>query len=84
MENDALTFMVSDDNQKQKVSVGDNVQMSISGGDGETLTKFFNGLAKGGKVDFPLKKEFWGDTFGMLTDKFGMQWMVNYSYPKKK
>jgi PhnB protein len=31
----------------------------------------------GGKVDMPLAKQFWGDTFGMVTDKFGIRWMVN-------
>jgi len=32
----------------------------------------------------PLGDSFWGSCSGMLTDKFGIQWMVNYQYPKNK
>ena len=52
----------------------------------EEATKLYNGLvADGGKPhpQMPLGDSFWGSWFGMLTDKFGIQWMVNYQYPKK-
>ena len=39
--------------------------------------KFFNALTEGGKVIMPLAKTFWSPRFGMVTDKFGMLWMVN-------
>lgn len=39
--------------------------------------KFFNALAEGGEVTMPLGKTFWSPRFGMLTDKFGMGWMVS-------
>jgi PhnB protein len=73
----ALTIMASDGQPNQKVKVGDNIHLSITGQDKDRLTETFNKLAKGGKVDMPLAKQFWGDTFGMLTDKFGVHWMVN-------
>ncbi|MCC6676031.1 MAG: VOC family protein [Phycisphaerales bacterium] len=38
--------------------------------------KAFNALAAGGKVTMPLGKTFWSPRFGMLTDKFGVAWMV--------
>ena len=82
LDNDLLTFMASDDNEAQKVVSGTNVQMSISGDSTETLTKYFNKLAAGGKVFLPLSKQFWGDTFGMLTDKFRIHWMVNITGKK--
>ena len=53
--------------------------LSLQGDDSAKLTGYFNGLAAGGKVDMPLAKQFWGDTFGMLTDRFGVHWMVNIS-----
>lgn len=84
LENDTLTFMASDDNEKQRTKIGDNVHMSISGNDKETLTRYFNELLEGGKVDMPLAKQFWGDTFGMLTDKFGVHWMINISQLEQK
>jgi len=31
----------------------------------------------------PMADMFWGDYFGMLTDKFGIQWMISYTYPKE-
>ena len=45
----------------------------------ETL---FNGLSEGGVVTMPLEDTFWGAYFGMFSDKFGVNWMVNYDYPK--
>lgn len=54
--------------------------VSLSGGDaedGEKLRGYWDGLADGGTIGQPLVAAPWGDTFGMLTDKFGVNWMVN-------
>jgi PhnB protein len=51
--------------------------LSLNGSDEAKLTKIFNALAEGGKTTMPLAKQFWGDTFGMVTDKYGVDWMVN-------
>jgi len=72
-----MIIMASDTHPSMKLKVGNNVHMSISGHDSASLTKAFNELAKGGKVDMPLAKQFWGDTFGQLTDRFGVHWMIN-------
>ncbi|HUI23457.1 MAG TPA: VOC family protein [Nitrososphaerales archaeon] len=77
LKNEGLTFMASDAMPSRRTAFGDNVHMSVTGHDGEKLTKIFHGLAEGGKVDMPLAKQFWGDTYGQLTDKFGVHWMVN-------
>jgi PhnB protein len=53
------------------------VELSINGTDEAKLKEIFNKLADGGKVRMPLEKQFWGDTFGMLTDKYGVDWMMN-------
>ena len=79
LKNDNILFYAADGNEQHQVHFGDNINMSLVGPDEELLTKYFNGLAEGGKVDMPLAKQFWGDTFGMLTDKFGVHWMVNIS-----
>ncbi len=79
LKNETLSLMASDGQMTQQVKFGDNVSMSISGQDQAKLTEIFNRLSKGGKVTMPLAKQFWGDTFGMFTDKFGIQWMVNIS-----
>ena len=77
LKNEGLTFMASDTMPDRQAKFGDNVHMSISGHDGEKLTKVFHGLSQGGTVDMPLAKQFWGDTYGQVTDKFGVHWMVN-------
>jgi PhnB protein len=40
-------------------------------------------LSEGGNVTMPLQDTFWGAYFGMWTDKFGINWMVNYDDPDK-
>ena len=79
LKNDDLTFMASDGNNEHPVKMGDNISMSIVGSETEKLTEWFNKLSEGGKILMPLEKQFWGDTFGMLVDKFDIQWMVNIS-----
>ena len=75
----SVTIMASDAPASMRAQFGSNVHLSLMGGDNERLTRVFNALAEGGKVDMPLAKQFWGDTYGQLTDKFGVHWMVNIS-----
>jgi len=74
---DGIALYASDGRPDQAVNFGDHVHLSLQGDDASKLTGFFNGLSAGGNVDMPLAKQFWGDTFGMLTDRYGMHWMVN-------
>ena len=82
LKNDMLSFMASDGKPGVDVVMGDNIHMSLAGTDEVKMTDWFNKLSVGGKVTMPLAKQFWGDTFGMLTDKFGVNWMVNISSGK--
>lgn len=47
----------------------------------EEAARLFNGLAEGGHILMPLEDVFWGSYFGMLKDRFDVQWMVSYDYP---
>ena len=38
--------------------------------------RVFNALAEGGEITMPLAKTFWSPSFGMLTDQFGLGWMI--------
>jgi PhnB protein len=62
-----------------QVTFGDNVSVSLSGGpeDAERLRQWFAALSEGGVVRQPLEAAPWGDEFGMLTDRFGIGWLVN-------
>lgn len=51
--------------------------LSITVADAATADRLFAGLAEGGKVLMPLGKTFWSPRFGMLTDRFGVGWMIN-------
>jgi PhnB protein len=42
-----------------------------------TAKTWFEALAAGGSIDMPLQKTFWASAFGMLTDRFGIPWMIN-------
>ena len=48
----------------------------------EETEKLFALLSEDGQVEMPLNKTFWGAYFGMCRDKFGIQWMINYTYPQ--
>ena len=58
--------------------VGTNFMVTLDTSSEEETDRFFNGLAEGGNVMMPVAQQFWGAYFGMLTDKFGIQWMLSY------
>ncbi|SRR5258708_3935543 len=82
LENDSIVIMASDGGEEHHITFGSSIHLNLNGSDEKTLTKYFDGLAEGGTADMPLAKQFWGDTFGMLTDKFGIHWMVNITSEK--
>lgn len=59
---------------------GNNISLALQADSEEEAEKLFNALSEGGKIEMPLEKTFWNAYFGMCTDKFGVQWMVNYDY----
>ena len=62
---------------------GNNIQLSLSTESEDEARKIFKGLSEGGSVKMPLEKTFWGALFGMLTDKFGINWMMSYDYNQR-
>lgn len=63
---------------------GNNIQLSVNAETEDEAKRIFNELSAGGRVNMPLEKTFWGALFGMFTDKFGINWMVNYDYNQQK
>jgi len=72
MATDALESM------GQKLTLGNNFYIAIAPESKEEAERLFNGLSAGGKIEMPLQDMFWGAYYGSFTDKFGVQWMVNY------
>lgn len=61
---------------------GNNFSISISADSKAEADKIFNALSKDGQVTMPMDNTFWGDYFGMLTDKFGINWMMSFNEKK--
>ena len=60
-----------------KVNFGNNIYIMLNPDTREETDKLFNSLSDGAKIEMPLQDMFWGDYYGSLTDKFGVQWMFN-------
>jgi PhnB protein len=79
-----ITFMASDTPKHMgEYKAGSNISISLSGEDEAELKGYWEKLLEGGTQTVPLEKAPWGDTFGMLTDKFGINWMVNIAGKKE-
>ena len=62
-----------------QVTTGTNTCLSISVESKEEADRVFAALSAGGTVVMPMDNMFWGDYFGMLADKFGIQWMISFN-----
>jgi PhnB protein len=58
---------------------GNNFYLSLSVETRAEADRIFNALSQGGKISMPLADTFWGDYFGMCTDKFSVNWMMSYN-----
>ncbi len=74
-----ITIMASDTPPGMAYNPGTNVSISLSGNDEQELKGYWDKLSQEANITMPLNKAPWGDTFGMLTDKFGIPWLVNIS-----
>jgi PhnB protein len=77
-----MTLMASDTPNTMTWREGSSISISLSGNNEEELRGYWDKLAEGATVRMPLEKAPWGDTFGMLTDKFEINWMVNIAGKK--
>ncbi len=71
-------MIIGSDMMRDKAVIGDNVGVSISFDNEKDLNTVFDKLAEGGEVFMKPEEMFWGGVFGMVTDKYGIEWMVNY------
>jgi len=61
------------------VNNGNNIHICLSPDSREETKKLFDALSQGGQVTMELQDMFWGDYYGTCTDKYGVQWMFNFS-----
>lgn len=77
LESESIVFMAADTPNSMSYEPGTAISMSLSGENETELKGYFEKLCDGGTVTMPMAKAPWGDWFGMCTDKFGVNWMVN-------
>ena len=74
-----LTLMGADLMEGMDYRPGTNFSVSLSGDDEPELRGYWDGLADAATIVEPLVAAPWGDTFGMLVDRYGVSWLVNIS-----
>ena len=70
------TELMADDGMGDKKTEFKGMTLMIEVADDAEAKRVFTALGEGGSVTMPLAKTFWSSSFGMLTDKFGVPWMV--------
>lgn len=76
------TIMATDslESMGHELTAGNNFHICLNTTSEAEVDRIFNAFAAGGKIEMPVNKTFWGAYFGMLRDKYGIQWMINYTY----
>jgi PhnB protein len=75
------SILMASDGHCSGVTEFKGFSLSITAADAGAAERMFNALAAdGGRVDMPLAKTFWAELFGMVTDRFGVQWMVGLDH----
>ena len=75
-------IMACDSPQGQPATAGSNISLAIGSNDPAGAESMFNRMADGGNVMMPMQQTFWAERFGMLTDKYGINWMFNCDKPE--
>lgn len=79
------SVLIGSDMMRDKAVVGDNVGLSLECESEKEVNDIFSKLEKGGNVFMKPEKQFWGGVFAMVTDKYGIEWMLNFQMePMKK
>jgi PhnB protein len=76
-----MNLMAADTPASMEWKGGTAISVTLSGDDKEEMTGYWEKLSDGAKIGEQLAEAPWGDWFGMLTDKFGVDWMVNIAGP---
>lgn len=80
----AAVVMASDNMPGMPFQQGNNFSISVTLESVQEIDKVFAALSEKGKVTMPLQETFWAARFGMLTDRFGINWMCNLYKPQQQ
>jgi PhnB protein len=73
---DAVHLMACDKSPGQTIHQGTNITLYISFKNSKKQDEIFESLSVGGIIHMPLEATFWGSRLGILTDQFGIHWML--------
>jgi PhnB protein len=73
------TVLMGSDAMNVPLVAGNNFSITVTPASEEESRRIFDALSADGTVTMPLDKTFWGSLFGMFTDKFGINWMIDYA-----
>ncbi len=78
----STTLMASDllAHDSNELRIGNNFHICLQADNEKEADKLFESLSADGKIEMPMNTTFWGAYFGMCKDKYGMLWMINYTY----
>ena len=81
---DGSVLMTTDalESMGQQLIIGNNFHLSVQTASEKEADTIFEKLSRGGQVKLAMNKAFWNAYFGMLVDKFGIQWMIAFDYPQ--
>ena len=68
----------------QQLVQGNNVYVSVHPTSRKEADRIFDALSEGAEIEMPIADQAWGDYYGSLKDKFGVQWMVNHGPPREE
>jgi len=75
---DGNCIYFADTLENDNLVVGTNSTIHLNAGSEKAVYEIVEGLSKGGKITEPAGKKFWGSVYGSLTDKFGLNWGIEY------
>lgn len=70
-------LMFSDVTPDMKLTQGNNISLTVVTQDQEQIVRWFNALKEGGQIHMDLQETFWSKCYGMLTDKYGIEWQFD-------
>lgn len=75
-------MLVGSDMMQDKAIVGDQVGIMLDCDSEDEIRSVFSKLSEGGEVFMAVEEQFWGALYGVVTDKYGVEWMLNYTLKK--
>jgi len=76
------TQIMASDNMGRPMTAGNNITLAVGLDDMDKAKVMFDRLSEGGSVTMPIQETYWAAGFGMLVDKFGINWMFNVENPQ--